>query len=172
VSGASSVPGLPTLKQMRAEDAAAISAAGVPTEAQMRESTAPTPKTPKELADYVYGLTNRPHDYGTCVYAMSLAATAALNHVAHALGVTGFQASCADLDIVRRTRSIKGPFAFVDASKMLYPQYNLRADLERLLVEWRPWAREEARKLLAERGDVPAHTDVMAHWRELAGGAS
>jgi hypothetical protein len=67
-----------------------------PTEAEMRDSEAPTHGTVEELAAYVRVLVERPHDYGTCVYAMSLAATAAFNFVAHKLGVTMFQASWGD----------------------------------------------------------------------------
>lgn len=132
----------------------------------MREAQAPTPETVEELAEYVRSLVDREHDYGTCVYAMSLAAVAAFNHVAHKLGVTGFQASCADLDIIKRTRRMKGPFIVLDGADLLYPQYDLRARLDEFITEVeQEWAPDEARKLLAEERGVEA---VRAHWERLA----
>ena len=97
----------------------------------MRAEKAPWPKTLEELNEYITSLTDRQHDYGTCVYAMSLAAVAAFQHVASKLGVTGFQASCADLDILRRTRSMEGPFIILKAEDMCYPQYDLKENLAR-----------------------------------------
>jgi hypothetical protein len=141
------------------------------TEAEMRDSDAAHPKTIGELSDYIEALVKREHDYGTCVYAMSMAATAAFNYVAGQLGVTGFQASCADMDILRRTRSLKGPFMLIDAEKMLYPQYDLREQLAEALTEWQGWAGDEAKKKLAE-GNGRAHPDVLAHWRALAANAT
>jgi hypothetical protein len=138
----------------------------VKTEAEMRDEKAPTPETADELSAYVSSLVDREHDYGTCVYAMSLAATAAFNHVAHKLGVSGFQASCADLDIVRRTRHMEGPFMLIDGDNMLFPQYNLRKQLDEALSEWRGWAAKEAQKKLAST--ETAHPDVIRHWRSLA----
>jgi len=136
-------------------------------EAKMRAETAPTPKTIGELTAYIDYLADGEHDYGTCVYATSLAAVAAFNHVAHRLCVSGFQAMCADLDVVRRTRSIDGPFALIRGRDMLYPQYDALGELQKLLEdEWRGWAAKEAQKMLIE--SPTAHSDVVAHWRKLA----
>lgn len=82
------------------------------------------------------------------------------------LGVTGFQAGCADLDILKRTRHIKGPFILLDGRDLLYPQYDLRAKLEDFLRENQQWAADEARKELA--ASPSAHPDVRAHWQHLA----
>jgi hypothetical protein len=158
-------PGLDKPGDMDARRKKAIADAGAATEDQMRDSEAPTLETPEELAAYIAGLVDRPHDYGTCVYAMSLAATAAFNYVAGKLGVTGFQASCADMDIVRRTRHMRMGFILLKQEDLLYPQY----DLVRRVVEWitdsGPELAKEAAKLLKEG---KAHPDVMAHWRRLA----
>jgi hypothetical protein len=135
-------------------------------ERQMRDSEALKPKTTSELAAYIDGLIDREHDYGTCVYAMSLAATAAFNLVAHKLGVTGFQASCADLDILRRTRRMDGPFVILDGEKGLYPQYDLVRQVEEWLIDIRPWLAEQAKARLAENSKL-VHPDVERHWREL-----
>src|SRR6202789_1203352 len=136
------------------------------TEAQMRESDVPWPKTEKQLNQYIASLVKRNHDYGTCVYAMSMAATATFNYVAGQLGVTGFQSSCADMDILRRTRHLKGPFMIVNGEDALYPQYDFVGRVEKAMEEWKPWLKEEAQKKLDEKGQ--AHPDVVAHWKRLA----
>lgn len=137
-------------------------------EDEMRESKVPTPETPKELTAYIDGLIKRDHDYGTCVYAMSMAATAAFNYVASKLGVTGFQASCADMDILRRTRSLDGPFMILDGSKALYPQYDLQAQVREWMQgnDFKKYLAEQAKKKLAEGGIISP--SVEKHWRNLA----
>lgn len=135
-------------------------------ESEMRAADVPWFKTPEELIDYINGLVNEQHDYGTCVYAMSMAAVAAFQYVAGVLGTTGFQASCADLDVVRRTRHLKGPFILLKGEDALYPQYNLHGRLSEALASWRPWLKEEAGKLLVESPN--AHHEVVAHWQRLA----
>lgn len=136
------------------------------TEKEMREAKVPTFETPKELNQYIDSLVFRDHDYGTCVYAMSMAATAAFNYVASRLGVTGFQASCADLDIIRRTRNIQGPFMLLQARDALYPQYDLHSKVDDMLDGARMWLAAEAGKNLKEAYDY-VHPDVLAHWKTL-----
>lgn len=138
------------------------------TEQEMRSEKAPWPETLEALSEYIASLTERKHDYGTCVYAMSLAATAAFQHVAHKLGVTGFQASCADLDIVRRTRGMEGPFILLKGEDMIYSQYDLPGKLREAMDEWAGWAAEQAAKKLAENKQENVHPDVWAHWVALA----
>jgi len=136
------------------------------TEQEMRDSDAPTHGTTEELKAYIDGLVNRGHDYGTCVYAMSLAATAAFNFVASKLGVTGFQASCADLDILKRTRRMKHGFMILDANDVLYPQYDLVRKAAEFVERQRKELAPEAKKLLAKSPD--AHPNVRARWEEIA----
>lgn len=136
-------------------------------EKTLRELNLDWPDSVEELNEVIKALTERQHDYGTCVYAMSIAAEATFNFVAQQLGVTGFQAGAADLDIVRRTRGFKGPFALIDASNLLYPQYDIRRNVEELLVKWQPWAKEQAEQRLAEKSSTVA-PHVEQHWRELA----
>jgi hypothetical protein len=136
------------------------------TEVEMREAEVPWVRTKEQLIEYIESLVNRPHEYGTCVYALSMAAVAAFYYVGYKLGVTGFQVSCADLDIFRRTRSLKGPFILLKAEDMLYPQYNLMDNLLDAMKEWGPWAKDQAIKKLAEVPD--AHPRVLAHWEMLA----
>lgn len=141
------------------------------TEEQLRDAKAPWPKTLAELTEVVEALREREHHYGTCVYAMSIAATASFNYMASALGVTGFQAECADLDVLKRTRGYKHGFRVIDYSNLLYPQYdrNLRLSPEKMLAEDDDLRRrivEEAKKSIAEAGNHVAPR-VLAHWEHL-----
>jgi hypothetical protein len=136
------------------------------TEQQMRDHKVPWFKTAQELSEYIEGLIEQEHDYGTSAYAMSLAAVAAFQYVASAVGATGFQASCADLDIIRRTRRIDGPFILLKGDDALYPQYDLHKKLSDFLSEIAPYLKDAASKKIHENND--AHPDVMAHWKKLA----
>lgn len=144
-------------------------------EIAMRAFKAPTPDTSAELAKLADELVDREHEYGTCVYAMSILAEAAFRFVARRLGVTGFQASCADMDILRRTRGWKGPAMILDGENALYPQYDLRESVNKWLTDpdMIQWLADEARKLIAERSGPDGfpgqvHPDVRAHWERLA----
>lgn len=159
------------------------------TESEMRESKSIWPKTEKELIRYIRELLDREHDYGTCVYAMSLAAVASFHYIASKLGVTGFQASCADLDILRRTRHIER-FKILNYEDLLYPQtvYKFDSAITEDDLKWlekRAW--EEIGKYeIVPRGlkdddiltdheevlqsHVPVHPDVMKHWKDLTNG--
>lgn len=157
-----------SLEEMERSTREAIETAGAPTEAQMRDAKVPWPKTEEELIDYVRSLVDRPHDYGTCVYAMSMAATATFNYVSGKLGVTGFQASCADMDILRRTRGWEWG-RLLDYTKLLYPQTCDAEHFpshEQLIEENKGELAKRARALLAER--ERAHSAVVAHWQWLA----
>lgn len=137
------------------------------TEAEMREAKAPTPKSPEELATYVESLRAQGHCYGTCVYAMSLAATATFNYMASQLGVTGFQASCADLDILRRTRRMEHGFLILNAANLLYPQYDLARQTREWIAKTRPTLAPAAAKLIAD-ADQFVSPKVLARWRKIA----
>lgn len=141
---------------------------GSMTELELQAYKVPWPRSEGELLDIVNVLSNRKQDYGTCVYSMSIAAVAAFNYISHVVGATGFQAECADIDVIRRTRGIKGPFAIINAENMVYPQYDIPEKVREYLKKWRPWAVEEAKKNLAEEDPrYPAHPDVVAHWKKL-----
>lgn len=138
-------------------------------EKELRNFKAIWPKTQKELLKHVYELTNRKHDYGTCVYAVSLASVAMFHYMSGKLGITGFQASCADLDILSRTRSMKDGFMILDYNHLLYPQY---LDLEhfpahqKLILKNKDNLKKKAKKLLKE--SPTAHADVRKHWEYIA----
>lgn len=140
------------------------------TEKELRDTGDFHPQTESELIEYVHSLVERNHDYGTCVYAMSLSATAAFNYVAHMLGVTGFQASCADMDILRRTRNMKSGFMILDYDNLLYPQYCN----EEHFPDWKTLLEEnkkELKKMVAQKlaeDTKGTHPSVMAHWKMIA----
>lgn len=154
-------------EQERIESETRVLVEASKTETEMRETKAPWPNTPKQLSEYINSLVDRQHDYGTAAYAMSLAASAAFNYVAHRLGTTGFQSGCADLDFIRRNRHIKGPFMLIKGEDALYPQYDLQERLNESLHEWKPWLKEQAAKNLKESGEY-CHVDVKRHWEKLA----
>lgn len=160
------------MEDTKAKSEAAIAEARVPTEMEMRDAEVPWPKSEEDLTAYIRSLVDRPHDYGTCVYAMSMAAVAALYYVSGKLGVTGFQASCADMDILRRTRHLKHGFRVVDYGEALYPQYwedhAKRAVFQEAMRDDKTRERfaEEARSLLA--GSEHAAPRVREHWQNLA----
>lgn len=139
-------------------------------EKTLRELTVPTFSSVNELVKYIQTLKGIEHDYGTAVYAMSMAATATFNYMASNLGVTGFQASCADLDILRRTRNINGPFVILSLDRALYPQYDLHEQVDTFIHGNIAWLRNEARALLEENesAEFKAAEEVVQHWKKLA----
>lgn len=136
------------------------------TEAEMRDAGSVWPQNAGDLISYIKSLVEREHDYGTAVYAMSMAANAAFNYVSHELGATGFQASCADLDFLRRTRMMKGPFIILKADELLYPQYNLEEKLAEFKEGCQKWVKEQATLRLSE--NLEAHPKVKEHWEKLS----
>lgn len=143
-------------------------------EAALRDLDVRWPDTDEDLRRIVNGLASRNHEYGTCPYAMSIAALSAFYLVAKRLGVSAFQASFADMDFLRRSRGYKSGFSIVDWDKVLYPQYVENSDHwptpQSILAKDRAGFAEKARKLLADsdRG-VP---EVRAHWEKIAAGGS
>lgn len=134
------------------------------TEQEMREAEVPWLETPEELSSYIAALVEQEHDYGTSAYAMSLAAVAAFQYVAKKLGTTGFQASCADMDVLRRTRGYENGFMILDANNLLYPQYDLPGEVREWIVETRfrlaPVARERLKSAM--------HPRVRKHMQQIA----
>jgi hypothetical protein len=101
---------------------------------------------------------------------MSHAATATFNYVASKLGVTGFQASCADMDILRHTRHLEWG-RVLNFENLLYPQY---CDAEHfpgfaeLLELHKDELAKRAKALLEKDAVSPTHPNVLAHWKALA----
>jgi hypothetical protein len=124
-------------------------------------------RTRAELNRVLSALAKRGDDYGTTVYAMSIAAHATFMYMSHVCGATGFQAGCADLDFLRRSRRYEHPFGIRDYGNLLYPQYMDEEhfpSLDTLLDKNAEWLSREAAKLLASGVGVPR---VQEHWKWL-----
>jgi hypothetical protein len=140
-----------------------------PIDQAFRETWAadPSPESMEELNEVMASLVDREHTYETSALAVALAAVAAFNYAAHKLGITGFQAGYAELEFLRRSRRIEGPFGIVDGSHLLYPQYDLLAEVREWIEKWRPSLAPKARELLANATGY-VHPDVRAHWERMA----
>lgn len=138
------------------------------TEQEMRAMDVPRIETWDELRAFVDRLEK--DDYGKVCYAISMACVALFNLLAHTEGITGFQASCADLDFIRRTRQMTGPFMILNGNDMLYPQLGLQRKVDEFVANNEQWAADEATKQLAAHASPSSmvHPDVWAHWEALA----
>lgn len=143
----------------------------VSSEQDMQNTHVPWVSDSLELREYIDGLVNRTHDYGTCVHAASMAAVAAFQYVSSKLEMTGFQASCADLDVIRRTRRITGPFMLLQMESELY-----RDGVEKKVAEFlyseenQAWLKEQAKEKVDKLAGY-AHPDVISWWIRLAYGS-
>lgn len=149
------------------------------TETELRDYEVPKISTMEDLLNIIGQLTAREHDYGTAVYAVSIAAYATFRYMSGQQGINGFQASCADMDIFRRVRNLKHPFMIVDLGKLLYPQdYNDRVfpTHEQLLKKHIGHFQVAALELIGEdnenikKGMPGVHAEVKKHWEQLANG--
>lgn len=142
----------------------------------MRDAKVPQMEGESDLAEFIDVMVSREHDYGTAARAMSCAAVAAFNYVAGKVGASGFQASCADLDILRQTRGWEWG-KILDFDKLLYPQYvtnpNEFPSAQRLLGEHREELAKRAQRKIDEAAatHISVADDVAAHWRWLVGRA-
>lgn len=141
-----------------------------------------------DLTAYIEEQVGGQHDYNTVPDAIANAAVAAYNYVAGTLGASGFQASYADLQFLKKVRHLDCPFAIVKGEDMLFPQYDgPAAKAAEYEVEWQDWAREEAKKKIAkieaegregsyvdDDGETvtytKVHPNVWDHWQALANG--
>lgn len=131
------------------------------------------PQTEEELLAYVRTELARIQQAGTgedgynlCPDLVTNVAVAAFNYAASVLGITGFQAGWAEMNFIRITRRLTGPFAILDGAQLLYPQYDLREKFEGYMREWPAQLADQARDLLSQ--SEFAHPAVRAHWGKLA----
>ena len=134
------------------------------TEQEMMDHKVPTFDNEEDLVKYCRDLIEQEHDYGTSARTASLCAVAWMNYIARKLGLTGFQMSCADMDVLERMRRFKGPWAIINAEDQMYPQYD--GKIQEITDGWKEWLKEEAKKRLREPGNV--HDKVKSRWQELA----
>lgn len=134
----------------------------------MTTDTVPWPKTTDELDAYISSEVDRQHDYNTSADAMWHAALAAGRYVASRLGLTGFQASCADMAYIGASRGMEPPFGLLDGNDLLYPQSaDLLERAAKWIEEWKPVLAPKARARLSEEHEH-VHPHVWAHWQEAA----
>lgn len=127
----------------------------------------PWPKTEEELLAIIREHDSKQHDYGSVAESLVQVTLATFNYFASKHGMTGFQASWAEMKFLRLSRNLKGPFGIIDGTNLLYPQYDLRKKLEEWIEEWKPEIGKMAKKELVEMTDPP-HPKVLAHWEMMA----
>lgn len=138
------------------------------TEQEMREFKELWPESEQELIDHIRELAKANNDYGKAAYVISLAAVATFRYMSHLCGITGFQASCADMDILRRNRHYEDGFRIIDYNNLLYPQYWTDEHFptrEQLLQENLPRLQKKAKELLAQTSN--ASPNVKKHWETI-----
>lgn len=134
------------------------------------EMKTPWPNTREELIGLIDSIVSSPMDYNDAPEAIAVAMAAVTNFFGSTLGggCTGFQVSFATLRGFGRIRDLQCPFAVIKAEDMLFPQYDIKNDVDELIEEWRPWAKAEAAKKLTEDDKEYVHPEVWKHWEELA----
>lgn len=137
------------------------------TEEELREMDVIWPKRLQELNHYITKLSEKNHDYGTAVYAMSMAAVATFYYMSHVVGASGFQASCADMDFIKRIRGYKDGFQIIDYHNLLYPQYDDSImTRDQLIEDNKVNLKKRAMELLAK--EQQASPEVLDRWEWLA----
>lgn len=135
----------------------------------MRKQNSPlNPKTLEEFVDLVKNIENSHQSYNTITDALADTTAAYFNYFANKHGMTGYQASYAGLEFLKKTRGMEMPFMIVDSSKMLYPQYDLVSDVEEFLEESKTELAKVAKKNLEELdGNSLVSLKVVDRWKEL-----
>jgi hypothetical protein len=126
------------------------------------------PNSLEEFLEYVKEIENQQHNYNSIAQALTDTTVAFFNYFASKHGMTGFQASWSGLQFLSKTRGLEAPFMIVDASKMLYPQYDLIADVHKFLDDVKPELSKMAKERL-EKDTTHVSYNVLNRWKELAG---
>ncbi|MBK7380617.1 MAG: hypothetical protein IPJ03_16800 [Ignavibacteriales bacterium] len=104
------------------------------------------------------------------VYMHEYSRRCTFNYVAINSVLLDSKPSCADLDILRRTRNYKNGFSIIDYNNLLYPQYwddEHFPSKEQLLEKNKEQLAKAAKKKLREsNGSV--HPNVKKHWEMVA----
>ena len=113
---------------------------------------------------------NYRHDYGTTCHAIAAAAIAAAYAMAHEMGPTGFQFSCAEMEFLARSRfpHNKLGFSVCDWDDVLYPQYANRFTGLDISGDTAERIKAEAKRRIDEGGAI--HPTVKEWWSRLAAG--
>ena len=142
-------------------------------EEQLRKWNVPPIKSKEELDVIIKFLSERKQDYGTCVYAMSIASVATFNYMSYVVGSTGFQASCADLNFLTRVRGYTNGFKVIDFNNVIYPQSFNNSEKfpnaeDILLANLEPIALA-VQKLINKHKENKNYVspEVLKHWRMI-----
>lgn len=112
-------------------------------------------------------------DYGGVAVATGQAALAVMEYFAHIFGLTSFQASFVNFEILRgwTYSDNKTSLKIVNYDYMLYPQYAYKFDKTVTPSTWEA-IQKEARKFLDERGSFghKVHPSVISHWQSIVDG--
>jgi len=133
-------------------------------------------QTLETLPAFLLTVLDQPHNYGTICVAFAAGATAAaaaMDKDPKNGGITGFQASVIFWEIRKAFLQEEGPAQIWAFNNLLYPQYGsyFALTVPRSVADW---VKTRAVELLAEKETnpmVPAHHEVVSHWRKLALGA-
>ena len=125
------------------------------------------PKNWEDFNTYLEEIESKPHDYNTIADALTQATVAFFNYFASKHGMTGFQASWSQLQIIGVLRGLEAPFMIVDSGKQLFPQYDILRDVEEFLENSKPALGKIAKDNL-ENDTKYASPNVIKRWEELA----
>lgn len=127
------------------------------------------PKSIEEVSKIIIDLTERKHDYNSCVYAMAIAASAAMKYVATKLAVTGYQFSAAEMKLIAKSRNLDMGGRLLNYQDILYPQYCDNEHFpswEDVLKNNKEKFVKKAKEFLVEHPS--AAPNVIAHWQKIA----
>lgn len=122
-----------------------------------------------EKINWVNRASSGDEGYNRCVTAIADVLEVVFREMAERLGITGYQASCVDLEFTRRNRRLEY-FAVQDYGNLLYPQY-ARHFLTIDPHVWE-WLQEKAKDFLQADtlGGQGAHPAVRQHWADIVAG--
>lgn len=129
------------------------------------------PETLEDFIKMVEAVEGSHHTYETIADSLTDLTVAFFNYFASKHGMTGWQASWAQLQFIKKTRNMEAPFMIVDSSKLLYPQYDILVDVERFLEESKPELAKIAQERLDElKDDDLISLNVLERWKEISKG--
>ena len=144
------------------------------TETELQNYEVPRIESLDDLKKFITEMEQNGQSYETAPYAVALASYATFMYMAGRLGISGLQASWADMQFLKRTRNMKDGFRILDYSELLYPQYEYKFNLsmDKLIEENIEHLKPKAIELLENNknddGTYSAHEDVVTHWKRIA----
>ena len=112
-------------------------------------------------------LLKKEHDYTSAMKVTARLTYEFFDYVASKLGLSGFQASWAQLEFLKLARHYEHGFMIVDFGNVLYPQYyhdrKHFPSAKQILMDNLDYFKKQAEKLLKER--PCAHPEVRKHWK-------